>query len=451
MIKGNSQGTYVFGPSNLVDNGTALLYKGAPIGGGAGGTVTGVTGAAPLFTCTGTVAVVCSLSTAAATSFFGNPTGSAAAPLFMTAAQALTTIGAAPIANPAFTGNGSITTSFSIGGAGNPASTALTITGSANGFIPGLLSIVDNTTATGTDYGFTHIAAGLPTGGVMTSVIGKAATNGNAFVINWNQTASTATNSWCIAVWGMAATCNLQGFLNGSVTGLRNVFDDGSGNASVTGNFTAQGTINSTANTLPASITNSGVSLSASPSVADVVYYDSTRTTNNHIVDALWLSGAYSLRFKSDDQATAATFFSASGGQAGGITGITSSSGTGAWVHTGTFSATTNLNFNGGLTKNNVGVHPVNSCIVTTASAATTATCPITGGAAGNVCTYSPSNAAAALLVRGVASTTAPFAGNVPLLTMAAATATLTFQTGGGATGIQAVAGSETFNVTCPI
>ena len=115
------------------------------------------------------------------------------------------------------------------------------------------------------------------------------------------------------------------------------------GAVATTGNITAQGTVNSTANTSPASITNSGVALSASPTVADVVYYDASRTTNNHVADALWLSGSYSLRFKSDDQASATTFFAAAGGQASGITGITSSSGTGTWTHTGPFTATGNI------------------------------------------------------------------------------------------------------------
>jgi len=115
------------------------------------------------------------------------------------------------------------------------------------------------------------------------------------------------------------------------------------GSFTTTGNITAQGTVNSTANTSPASIINSGVALSASPTVADVVYYDASRTTNNHVADALWLSGSYSLRFKSDDQASATTFFAAAGGQASGITGITSSSGTGTWTHTGPFTATGNI------------------------------------------------------------------------------------------------------------
>jgi len=134
-----------------------------------------------------------------------------------------------------------------------------------------------------------------------------------------------------------AAGTGGQGAVDGSVHASTGAF----GTVTATGNVNVQGTVNSTANTSPASITNSGVALSASPSVADVVYYDSTRTTNNHIADALWLSGSYSLRFKSDDQASAATFFSAAGGQASGITGITSNSGSGSWVHTGGFSAAT--------------------------------------------------------------------------------------------------------------
>src|SRR5882672_9651874 len=85
-----------------------------------------------------------------------------------------------------------------------------------------------------------------------------------------------------------------------------------------TGNVNVQGTINSTLNTSPAGITNSGVALSAAPDVADVVYYDSTRTTDNHIAEAIWFQGAYQLRFKSDSQSLARAFFTATGGYAAG-------------------------------------------------------------------------------------------------------------------------------------
>lgn len=108
-----------------------------------------------------------------------------------------------------------------------------------------------------------------------------------------------------------------------------------------TGNIIAAGTVNSTANTSPASITNTGVALVGNPGgVADLVYYDSTRTVNNRTLDALWSSGVYSLRFKNDAQSSATPFFTATGGFAGGITGITSNSGSGSWTQ----NSTTNLN-----------------------------------------------------------------------------------------------------------
>jgi hypothetical protein len=107
------------------------------------------------------------------------------------------------------------------------------------------------------------------------------------------------------------------------------------------GNIIAAGTVNSTANTSPASITNTGVALVGNPGgVADLVYYDSTRTANNRTLDALWSSGVYSLRFKNDAQSSATPFFTAIGGFAGGITGITSNSGSGSWTQ----NSTNNLN-----------------------------------------------------------------------------------------------------------
>jgi len=112
------------------------------------------------------------------------------------------------------------------------------------------------------------------------------------------------------------------------------------GTVNVTGNVNVQGTVNSTINTNPASITNTGVALTANSNVGDEVYYDSTQTANNRIVEAIWFQGAYQIRFKSDSQATALAALQITGGQAGGVTGITSTSGSGSWAHTGAFSAT---------------------------------------------------------------------------------------------------------------
>lgn len=76
-------GVPVFSPSLLTDNGTQLLYNGQPVGGGGGGSAT-VAGAAPLFTCTGTNTITCSISSASAGAIYGNFTGSTAAPAFST-------------------------------------------------------------------------------------------------------------------------------------------------------------------------------------------------------------------------------------------------------------------------------------------------------------------------------------------------------------------------------
>lgn len=112
-----------------------------------------------------------------------------------------------------------------------------------------------------------------------------------------------------------------------------------------TGNITAQGTVNSTANTSPASVTNTGISLVGQGGVADVVYYDSTRTTDNRTVDSLWSLGNYQMRFKNDAQSSATPFFTATGGFAAGITGLLTNSGTGQ--HTNSNTAQINTIFTG--------------------------------------------------------------------------------------------------------
>lgn len=106
--------------------------------------------------------------------------------------------------------------------------------------------------------------------------------------------------------------------------------------ASILGALSAEG-LNSTSNGQVASTTNTGIGQSAT--FAAETYYDSARTANNKTADFLWSGGSFSARFKNDAGNSTVTWISASGGQAAGITGITSSSGSGAWAHTGTFSA----------------------------------------------------------------------------------------------------------------
>jgi hypothetical protein len=112
------------------------------------------------------------------------------------------------------------------------------------------------------------------------------------------------------------------------------------GTVSTTGNLNVQGSINSTQNTNPASITNSGVALTAAPNVADVVYYDSTKATDNHIGELIWFQGCLQSRFKSDAQSSAVTPFSVCGGYGSGITGISSNSGSGSFTNTGPLGVT---------------------------------------------------------------------------------------------------------------
>jgi len=161
------------------------------------------------------------------------------------------------------------------------------------------------------------------------------ATNTTLGQVQGDGTSTTVNGSGVISVIGSSASFASPPAI-GNTTPNTGAFTT----LTTTGNFTGQGTVNSTNNTSPASTVNTGVALVGQPNVADVVYYDSARTANNRIAEALWFQGSYQLRFKSDDQSLATTFFNAAGGQGTGITGITSSSGTGAWAHTGPFSTT---------------------------------------------------------------------------------------------------------------
>jgi hypothetical protein len=108
--------------------------------------------------------------------------------------------------------------------------------------------------------------------------------------------------------------------------------------ASILGPCSGEG-VSSTVNGLPASITNTGPSLDASPTSASLTLYDSTRTANNKTADVSWFGGVLSLRLKNDAGSSATAALSVTGGQAAGISGITSNSGSGAWTHTGDFAA----------------------------------------------------------------------------------------------------------------
>jgi hypothetical protein len=108
-----------------------------------------------------------------------------------------------------------------------------------------------------------------------------------------------------------------------------------------TGNFTVQsGAISSSAGAGIASATNSGVNLNYGGTYGMVSLYDSTRAANNRSADWLFINGGMQLRFANDGYTAFATALNISGGQASGVTGITSNSGSGSWTNTGTFGVT---------------------------------------------------------------------------------------------------------------
>lgn len=120
-----------------------------------------------------------------------------------------------------------------------------------------------------------------------------------------------------------------------SPTGVVSVYSD----VNVAGNVNVQGSLNSTTNQQPAGITNTGTQIAAASNNTNILMFNSTYTTNNRTAENIWFNNCLQTRFKSDDQSIAITPLSLCGGQGTGITGITSSSGSGTWSHTGPFSA----------------------------------------------------------------------------------------------------------------
>lgn len=106
------------------------------------------------------------------------------------------------------------------------------------------------------------------------------------------------------------------------------------------GNVHVAGAVSAAVTTAPASPTNSGVTISSAPNVADVVLYDSTQTANNRTAEWINFQGKLQARFKNDAGSSAIVPMAFVGGQGLGITGIESNSGSGVWAHTGNFSIT---------------------------------------------------------------------------------------------------------------
>jgi hypothetical protein len=108
--------------------------------------------------------------------------------------------------------------------------------------------------------------------------------------------------------------------------------------ANILGPLIAEG-VSSSANAQAPSPTNSGITWGSSPTWAMQSFYDQSNTANNRAADMLFISGSIKFRFANDERNAFLDVFSIAGGQASGVTGITSTSGSGDWAHTGSFSA----------------------------------------------------------------------------------------------------------------
>ncbi|WP_192258641.1 hypothetical protein [Mesorhizobium caraganae] len=106
------------------------------------------------------------------------------------------------------------------------------------------------------------------------------------------------------------------------------------------GSLQVAGSVSAAVTTAPAGPTNTGVVISSAPNNADVVLFDSTQTVNNRTFEWINFQGKLQARFKNDAGSSAVVPLAFAGGQALGITGVESNSGSGAWAHTGAFSAT---------------------------------------------------------------------------------------------------------------
>lgn len=103
------------------------------------------------------------------------------------------------------------------------------------------------------------------------------------------------------------------------------------------------------------------------------------------------------------------------------------------------------FNYTTSLTKNGAAVLAVNGCAAITTTTATSYTCTITGGTSSSICWYSPTNAAARILMNADFINQLP--GNTPMVSITGTTATLSFQTSGA---VVITAGS-TFSVACSV
>lgn len=120
------------------------------------------------------------------------------------------------------------------------------------------------------------------------------------------------------------------------------------GSATVTGNAYVAGQLGSANNINAPSPTNSGITIGGSPTWAMASFYDQALTANNRTMDMLFISGGLKFRFANDARNAFLDFLTINGGQASGVTGVTSTSGSGAWAHTGPMTVSGTFQASGG-------------------------------------------------------------------------------------------------------
>lgn len=177
--------------------------------------------------------------------------------------------------------------------------------------------------------------------------------------IGWGQTAASANNKW-YSILSSASGQLVFNLVNDTNTAAsswltvsRNQMNvsaiesnSGTGNWTHTGSLVTTGShiaaYTPTSGNLAMPVTTSHIEMfTNSANSINVAYVDGSRTANNRVAFSQWLAGGHTLSaFANDQFGSAIVALKVTGGQASGITGITSNSGSGQWTHTGKFHAT---------------------------------------------------------------------------------------------------------------
>lgn len=189
-----------------------------------------------------------------------------------------------------------------------------------------------------------------------------------------------------------------------------------------TGAFTG---VFSSGGSVPA-VTTTGTYVYNSPGPT-VEMIDTARSANNKVAYLTWSAATFGIGVANDAYNAFTNVFTFTGGQAGGISGVTSTSGTGAWAHTGGFSAS------GGINSTSVGATTPSTGAFTTLSATSTvsgagftslfASPPAIGSTAANTGAFTTLSATSTVSGAGF---TARFASPGPIGNTAASTGAFT-------------------------